>query len=145
MINQDPLKAADELEKWAQGLEQRAQQYTELQDRLNATTARASSPDGAVAVTVDSNGVPTELRLNEQTRGMDPARVSELLMTCMRQAQAQLRSKVTELVQSTVPGEDAPALNIIAQYESRFPAAEPADPKPVGDDDEDWGDQSFMR
>lgn len=121
MINPDPTKAAEELEKWASGLEQRAQRYQDLQRQLDATSATESSPDGAIKVTVDSNGVPTELVLTERTRGMDPAQVSAQIMTCMKRAQARLRQQVQDLVRATVPAEDEPARNLVAQYEQRFP------------------------
>lgn len=121
MLNQDPTKAAEELEKWASGLEQRAQRYTELQHRLDATSATETSPDGSIRVTVDANGVPTDLVLTERTRGMDPGQVSAQIMTTMRRAQARLRLQVQDLVQSTVPADDAPARNIVAQYDRRFP------------------------
>jgi hypothetical protein len=61
VISSDPTKAAEELEKWAAGLERRAQRYTQPQQRLDATSATGESPDGAIRVTVDANGVPTEM------------------------------------------------------------------------------------
>lgn len=121
MINPDPLKAADELEKWATGLEQRAARYHQLQRQLDATSATATSPDGSVRVTVDSNGVPTEVALSERNRGADPAHVSAQIMAGMRKAQAELRHRVQALIQETVPADDEPARNLAAQYEQRFP------------------------
>lgn len=121
MINSDPTKAAQELEKWAAGLEQRAQRYTELQQRLNATSATEGSPDGAVRVTVDANGVPTEISLSERTRGMDPGHLSAHIMACMKRAQAKLRQQAQELIQTIVPADDEPARQLVAQYQQRFP------------------------
>lgn len=121
MIGSDPTKAAEELEKWAAGLERRAQRYTQLQQRLDATSATEESPDGVIRVTVDANGVPTEIALSERTRGMDPNQLSAAIMACMKRAQATLRQQAQELIQSIVPADDEPARNLMAQYQQRFP------------------------
>ncbi|XVV01257.1 YbaB/EbfC family nucleoid-associated protein [Actinosynnema sp. CA-248983] len=172
MINADPTKAAEELEKWAAGLEQRAERYNQLQRQLDTTSATATSPDGTVRVTVDANGVPTDIALSDRTRGAEPAQVSAQIMAGMRKAQAQLRQQVQALIQETVPADDEPARNLAAQYEQRFPdvpddrgtdyevaedmriggieedgpAAPPA-PRPARrpDTDEGWDDQTFLR
>ncbi|WP_367127595.1 YbaB/EbfC family nucleoid-associated protein [Saccharothrix sp. HUAS TT1] len=123
MINPDPARAAEDLDKWAAGLEQRAQRYVELQQRMNATTAGATSPDGSARVTVDSNGVPTDITLTDRARGAEPGALSAQIMAAMRNAQARLRQQVQELVAATVPADDQPARNLVAQYEQRFPDA----------------------
>ncbi|MDQ2586742.1 YbaB/EbfC family nucleoid-associated protein [Saccharothrix yanglingensis] len=170
MINPDPLKAADDLDKWAAGLEQRARSYARLQERMDATTASAASPDGSIRVTVDSNGVPTAITLSERSRALEPTALSAGIMSVMRAAQAALRQRVQVLVAETVPAEDQPARDIVAQYERRFPdpAPEPAadrevtremrigqveddaappPPRPNRTDatDDDWEDRGFLR
>jgi hypothetical protein len=121
VISSDPEKAAEDLEKWATGLEQRAARYTELQHRMDATSATESSSDGAVRVTVDANGVPTDLVLTERARGVEPTQLSAQILATMRRAQSRLRQQVLDLVRSTVPADDEPARNLVAQYEQRFP------------------------
>lgn len=149
VISQDPAKAAEQLEKWASGLETRAQRYNELQQRLDATSATESSPDGAIRVTVDANGVPTDIELTERARGMDPAQVSEQIMTTMRRAQAKLRQQVHDLVQATVPADDEPARNLMAQYDQRFPEVDDGQPRREVAREHDFGpdedDQGYLR
>ncbi|MFT7836715.1 YbaB/EbfC family nucleoid-associated protein [Saccharothrix sp. BKS2] len=173
MINPDPAKAAEDLDRWAAGLEQRAQRYLRLQQQMNATSASASSPDGTARVTVDSNGVPTDIALTDRARGAEPAAISAQVMAAMRNAQAKLRQQVQDLVAATVPVDDAPARNIVAQYRERFPdevvepdagrevhrelrigqveddAPPPQPPprRPPGGDgpDDGWEDRSFLR
>ena len=103
MISPDPSTAADDLEKWASGLEQRARSYAELQQRLDDTRATESTQDGSIRVTVDANGVPTELVLGERVRGADPRQLSAEIMACLRRAQAKLRHQVQELVRARFP------------------------------------------
>lgn len=130
----DPAKTADELDKWAAGLEQKARQYTELRQRMDGASASESSSDGAVRVTVDANGVPTDIELSDRVRDLAPGRLSAEIMSCMRRAQARLRAQVEDIVAATVPADDEPARNIVAEYRQRFPdpAEEPDEPEPDG-------------
>lgn len=124
MTAPDPMKLAEDLTAWAQGLQRRAQSYNTLQQQLDSTSVTAQSPDGAVRVTVDANGVPTELTITERGRGADPAALSQALMATLRRAHAQLRDRVSDLTASTV-GDDAAASEIVAQYRERFPDPAP--------------------
>jgi hypothetical protein len=121
LISSDPAKAAEELEKWAAGLEKKAQGYTRLQERLDATSASAVGREGAIRVTVDANGVPTQLDLTERARELHSGQLAAEIMGCMRQAQARLREQVRGIVADTVPADDEPARNLVTQYEQRFP------------------------
>lgn len=110
MISSDPTRAAEELEKWAAGLEEKARGYTQLQQRLDETSVTAVAREGAIRVTVDPNGVPTRLELSERARELPAG----------------------QLAADTVPADDEPARNMFAQYEQRFPGM--VDDLP-GDDD----------
>lgn len=171
VISSDPTKAAEELEKWAAGLEKKARGYTQLQQRLDETSVTAVAREGAIRVTVDSNGVPTQLDLTERARELPAGQLSAEIMGCMRQAHARLREQVKGLIADTVPVDDEPARNLATQYEQRFPgvvddlaedgddrigelpdepAARPETPRPSpsttdtpGDDE--WDDESPLR
>lgn len=132
MISSDPTKAAEELEKWAAGLEKKAEGYNRLQQRLDETSATAVGREGAIKVTVDSNGVPTQLDLADRVRDLPAGQLAAEIMACMRQAQARLREQVRGLVADTVPVDDEPARNLVTQYEQRFPGQ--VDDEPAEDD-----------
>ncbi|EIE97136.1 YbaB/EbfC family nucleoid-associated protein [Saccharomonospora glauca] len=128
----DPMKVAQDLTDWAKDLERKAAQYTELQGRLGSVSVSAQSPDGVARVTVDSNGVPTELTITERGRGLDPSQLSRTLMQTLRQAQAKLREEVTQLTLATV-GDDAAGRDIVQNYRERFTEPvqeEPPTPQP---------------
>ncbi|MBB4686187.1 YbaB/EbfC family nucleoid-associated protein [Amycolatopsis jiangsuensis] len=170
----DPAQAGQEMARWAEQLQRKAQTFQQLQQRMTHLTATATSPDGAVRVTVDSQGVPTELTVTERGRGGDPAALSAQLMACLTSAQTQLSGQVQELVQDTVPEDDPSAERIVGSYRDRFPDQAETEPEAGGtgvldvgriedeeppsappprrpartdtDDDEDgWGDQSILR
>ncbi|HEY6425494.1 MAG TPA: YbaB/EbfC family nucleoid-associated protein [Pseudonocardiaceae bacterium] len=147
----DPGQAGQALIGWAETLQRKAQTYRDLQHEMSQLAVTEASVDGAVRVTVDSQGVPTELTLTERARGVDPARLSAELMSCLRRAQSTLAARVDDLVTGSVPdsADDAGA-RIVASYRDRFPAP-PGDepprrthrPRPPDDDDE-LAPQSFL-
>ncbi|WP_051181975.1 YbaB/EbfC family nucleoid-associated protein [Nocardia vinacea] len=130
LLSGDPGQAADELAKWAENLERKAQQYQSLHGRMATVTVTETSSDNRISVTVDANGVPTDIRLSAAARGMDPAVISGEIMSCMRRAQAKLRNQVTDMVHDAV-GDDAAGAAIIGQYIDRFPDVDPVDPVPT--------------
>ncbi|MFD4367784.1 YbaB/EbfC family nucleoid-associated protein [Rhodococcus sp. NPDC058521] len=142
MLDQDPGQAAQQLEDWATGLEEKAKKYQDLHTQMASTSVTHTSREGRVTVTVDGNGVPTDIRLEEASRGVEPGTLSTEVMTCMREAQVTLREKVSALVQDTA-GDDEAGKNIAAQYARRFPDADgESDERPS--DDEYFENRSFL-
>lgn len=167
----DATQAGKEMAKWAEQLQRKAETFQELQQQMSRLGATVTAPDGTVRVSVDSQGVPTELTVTERGRGGDPANLSRQLMACLKAAQGQLTGQVQELVQATVPG-DGGGDQIARSYRDRFPEepvpeapstvgevklgqledegrprppAPPARPRPQNNDDEDgWGNQSVF-
>lgn len=129
----DAAGAAGDLDRWAQNLERKAQQYQALHGRMAAMSVTETSPGGRVTVTVDGNGLPTDIRFSDGIRGLGPAALSAELMSCLHQAQAKLRRDVTATVQEVV-GEDEAGARIIEQYTQRFAdeESEPEPPAPSG-------------
>jgi YbaB/EbfC DNA-binding family protein len=123
---QDPRQATQrgpsgaELSDWALHLKERANRFSELHTRMNALSVTEESPDGTVRVTVDGDGLPTDLALTEASRGVDPARLSASLMACLHRAQATLRHRITDTIRAVV-GEDQVGDRIAAQYSEKFP------------------------
>ena len=79
--------------------------------------------------------------MTERARGVDPARLSAELMTCLRRAHSTLATQVQDLVAaSTLDSDDSPAAQIVACYRDRFgglsqPAARHARRTESPDDD----------
>ncbi|NEW42591.1 YbaB/EbfC family nucleoid-associated protein [Nocardia cyriacigeorgica] len=125
----DPARAADDLNQWAQNLERKAQQYQALHGRMAAMSVTETSEGGRVTVTVDGNGLPTDIRFSDGIRGLGPAALSAELMSCLHRAQATLRRDVTATVQEMV-GEDEAGARIIGQYADRFTDEDEPEPEP---------------
>jgi DNA-binding protein YbaB len=148
----DPSQAGHALIEWAEQLQRKAQTYRGLQHEMSQLGVTETSADGMVRVSVDAQGMPTELTLTDRARGADPARLSAELMTCLRRAHRTLAAQVQDLVTAFVPdsGDDA-AARIVASYRDRFPdipggaPARPARMTRPPDDDDDLSQSSYPR
>ncbi|MGH3869636.1 MAG: YbaB/EbfC family nucleoid-associated protein [Pseudonocardiaceae bacterium] len=118
----DPSQAGQALIRWAEQLQHQAQVYRSLHHQMSQLAVTETSADGMVRVSVDAQGVPTEMTLTDRARGADPARLSAELMTCLRRAQRTLAAQVQDLVTASVQdGRDAAATRIITSYRDHFP------------------------
>jgi DNA-binding protein YbaB len=104
---------------WAEQLQRTAQAYRGLHHEMSHLAVTETSADGMVRVSVDSQGMPTELILTERARGADPARLSAELMTCLRRAHSTLAAQVQDLVTASVPGSGNDAA--VSSYRDRSP------------------------
>ncbi|MBV9162802.1 MAG: YbaB/EbfC family nucleoid-associated protein [Pseudonocardiales bacterium] len=117
----DPSQAGQALIGWAEQLQCRAQTYRSLHHQMSQLAVTETSADGMVRVSVDAQGVPTEMTLTDRARGADPARLSAELMTCLRRAQRTLAAQVQDLVTASVQASgDAAAAQIMTSYRNRF-------------------------
>ena len=117
----DPGQAGQALIGWADELQRKAEAYRGLHHQMSQLAVTEASADGMVRISVDAQGVPTELTVTERSRGVDPARLSAELMTCLRRAHGTLATQVQDLVAaSTLDSEDSPAAHIVACYRDRF-------------------------
>lgn len=121
----------------------------QLVDRLGRLRGQAeqvsvteTSPDGGITVTVNSGGVPIDLRITDQAVDQPGARVAAEVMATMRKAQARIAARMSEVM-----ADDDPGLRdrVLAVYHDRFPDPEPAKPvaSPSEDDDDEDGGSIF--
>ncbi|MEU8894396.1 YbaB/EbfC family nucleoid-associated protein [Nocardia sp. NPDC048505] len=129
MAGFDPSHAAESLTQYAADLEQQAQRFEQLKERMSTLSCTASTGDGRVQVTVDSNGVPTAITLGQATRNTEPAVLSAEIMACLRQAQGRLRVQIPEVVQATV-GDHPAGAQLVTGLSERFPQPT-AEPDPL--------------
>jgi DNA-binding protein YbaB len=117
----DPGQAGQALIGWADQLQRKAEAYRDLHHQLSQLAVTEASADGMVRVSVDAQGVPTELTLTERARGVDPARLSAELMTCLRRAHSTLASEVQDLVAAAaLDSADSAGAQIVTCYRDRF-------------------------
>ncbi|MBB4689465.1 YbaB/EbfC family nucleoid-associated protein [Amycolatopsis jiangsuensis] len=105
---------------------QEGAQAADAQQALARISGRASSPDDAITVVVDSSGAPQDVTFTEKISERSPQQLGAELMHCLRQAQAQLGQAFADQA-----GDDPFAARIAAKFEERYPAPEP-DPDTAG-------------
>ncbi|MCI2420545.1 hypothetical protein MOQ72_24140 [Saccharopolyspora sp. K220] len=170
----DPEQAERAVQKWSEGLREKAAQFTAMRQQIDAIRVTESSR--SVAVTVNSEGVPIDVRFGEQSRSMTGAELSREFMAVLHRAQSKIADQVAEATRSTV-GEQSSTGAVIDAYRKRFPqppgpaanrlrlvpdppppsppaaasrpqpdSAQPGPAQPhTGHDDGDFSDETFLR
>ncbi|KAB1946727.1 YbaB/EbfC family DNA-binding protein [Micromonospora sp. ALFpr18c] len=110
--------AGRRLDEWEASLADRAARATALSTRVRALTGTATSPDRSIVVTVDSNGLLTDLRL-ERIRERSATRIARQIVETTRAAHADLLSQLTTATVETL-GDDVSARAIVDSYRSRL-------------------------
>lgn len=124
--------ATADLDKWVADAETNAARYRQLSDGMDQVTVTETAPDGNVTVTVNVNGVVTDLRISERATGMPGPRLATAVLTTMRRAQSRLAGRVAELMRDTVGQDTGLADTVVSDYQQKFPAPpEPQRPAPV--------------
>lgn len=82
----------------------RKQDRADLVAELAALSAEASSPDGAVAVSVNADGVLTKLRLSDAIEKMSPADIANAVLRAYAQAQRESAKRCGRLLISAGAG-----------------------------------------
>lgn len=125
----DPDTVLEQLRQQAADLETKAAQ---LRTELNNATATATSPDGAVTVTLSPTGALQNITFGPATSKVPPEKLGPLVMQTAQAAQREVSSQVTASL-STQFG-DSETLDFITQF---MPKPEPAPARRDRDPDED--------
>ncbi|MGW4058472.1 YbaB/EbfC family nucleoid-associated protein [Amycolatopsis sp. NPDC004747] len=91
------------------------------QEKLQAATAGAQSPDGAVSVTVGPSGVLQDLRFGPRAYERPPQALSGLVMQLIGRAQQKVSAQVAEAFSGMV-GENSAARGLLDEF---LPSPEP--------------------
>ncbi|QFZ21300.1 YbaB/EbfC family nucleoid-associated protein [Saccharothrix syringae] len=145
----DPLSGIGHMiDRWEQEAEQKAARYQEMSREVQQISITASAADGAVTVTVGANGIPSAVTMTDGVRKLAPDRIAAAVMEAMTRAQSRYPERLAEVMAATV-GENQTTRYLLDQAREHFPAAEgdgpPRPPRPAGDDDDDFGDASYLQ
>jgi hypothetical protein len=126
MFGSDPEQVERRLLRWSAELADQADRFRMVREQMGRIEVTASSPDGAVRVTVDSTGSPTDLVLTDRVRGMAPAEIATQVMACIRRAQGCLAERVQESVKAAFGREPDIVEHVLAGYRVCFPSQFPS-------------------
>lgn len=107
----------------------RSEAFTAAQEQIDGVTVTQRSPDGAVEVTVGSNGNVLDVRCTELIRTMPPHQVAATVRLCLQAAQAGFAQRVEEILRAAAPG-DPLTDELVANTHKAFPV--PASSEPGG-------------
>ncbi|GLY98328.1 YbaB/EbfC family nucleoid-associated protein [Actinoplanes sp. NBRC 103695] len=99
--------AAERVDAWQQGFEERAAQARALSERTSALSATAREGDGIVEVTLGSDGQITGLRLDERVRHQPAATTARQILAAVQSAKESLAAEFAQATADTV-GLDTP-------------------------------------
>ncbi|MEU4805572.1 YbaB/EbfC family nucleoid-associated protein [Actinosynnema sp. NPDC023587] len=121
----DPDEAEARMSTWARGFAEKAARYREVGERTEALRLTASSPDGAVRVTVRADGGLVDLEFGDRARSVPLDRLSGLVMATVRQAQAGIADRVAEVMSDGLGDEDSRTRALVVDnLRTRFPDTE---------------------
>ncbi|WP_253243526.1 YbaB/EbfC family nucleoid-associated protein [Paractinoplanes aksuensis] len=119
--------AEDWLDSWVASVNTRAATTAELARQVASLTARASSDDGLITVTVGSTGQVENLELDERVHRIPGPDLAREILQVMRTAQQRLSAQVAEQVRQTVGADTETGRAVIDSFDQRFPAPQEPD------------------
>ncbi|MFC5184029.1 YbaB/EbfC family nucleoid-associated protein [Actinomadura harenae] len=121
----EPNSFEKALERLVEDAERNMEKYQELRSEIPALRATARSADDSVTVTVAPGGVVTDIHLTESALRHGTRGLSELLMSCIRTASADVSRQMADLVQDITP----PGMDIASMMRSHLPASADGGPR----------------
>lgn len=124
-MSEDPFAGPAGLARWAGEMQQKAERFQTLQGRMARLSVTEISADKSVQVTIDNNGIPTDIRFGAEFRRKNPAALSAEVMSCLNRARQRLVDQVAATVHETV-GDDPIGASILDKFPKPPAAADPA-------------------
>ncbi|WP_370963722.1 YbaB/EbfC family nucleoid-associated protein [Amycolatopsis sp. cg9] len=138
-LMRDPDEAIRRMDDWAAGFAAKAERYQAAQEETERLRLTASSPDGAVSVTVGADGTVTDLTFSNKVKSFPLEELSRQILTTMRRAQSGIAERVAGVMAERLGDEDRETrAALLDTLRGRFPDPDepeeqqpPASPPPV--------------
>lgn len=117
------------VDDWERDAKQKSERYQRMQQEVEQISITESAANGAVSVTVGSNGIPTNVAMTDGVRKMSPDEIAAAVVTAMKKAQGRYPQRIQEIVAQTV-GDDDTSRHIVATAVENFPPPPPEDEEP---------------
>ncbi|MEV6237546.1 YbaB/EbfC family nucleoid-associated protein [Lentzea sp. NPDC051838] len=142
----DPDGAREHLAAWKGRIDKLAADTQAMSERLQAVRVTANDATGLAEVTVDSTGALVDLKLTDRIQRVAPSVVAQTILATLGDARTKLADRSQEIIADTVGAESA-AGRAIAESVGRHLRGGPAAAGPAShvDDDEDYGNTSYLR
>lgn len=119
------------LSEWEKKISDNAARYQKMADQVQQLSITESSKDGAVRLTIGSNGILTNLMIAETATTKSMAEVSREIMTCLQRAQSKIPELLQQTMSETIGTQDETANEILAKAKKTFPEPPPEEEPPA--------------
>jgi DNA-binding protein YbaB len=127
----DGVEASEQMvSEWTRRLQERAERYQQMADRVQDISVTERSNDGAVQVTVSSKGLLTSLSIAESAQAKRMSELAAQIMTTVQRAQARIPELLRQAMTETVGTQDETANQVFESARQHFP--EPPEEPPSG-------------
>jgi DNA-binding protein YbaB len=117
------------IDDWERNATEKAARFQRMAEQVEQVTITESVANGAVSVTVGHNGLPTDIRMTDGVRSMEPSEIAGNVMAAMRKAQSRYPERLAAILADTVGEEDPAAQHILAKAHESFPSVPDEEPE----------------
>ncbi|PRW62198.1 YbaB/EbfC family nucleoid-associated protein [Actinopolyspora mortivallis] len=115
--------------QWQERATEKAERFGRMQAEIEAISVTESSEDGAVSVTVGSDGTLRDLHLAEHAANRSMSKLSSEIMRAVRCARSRLPELMRQAAAETVGTEDPAVQHVLSKARESFPEP-PAEEQP---------------
>ncbi|GLZ29286.1 hypothetical protein Lesp02_14760 [Lentzea sp. NBRC 105346] len=124
-VVRDPEEAEARMAAWAKGFEEKAARYRAVGEQTEALRLTASSPNGAVRVTVRADGSLTGIEFGDRARTIPLEHLPSMIMDTVHRAQSGIAGRVAEVMAEGLGDEDLQTRSMMLDnLRERFPELE---------------------
>jgi DNA-binding protein YbaB len=110
------------VQQWQERAADKAEKLGRMQQKIEQLSVTEVSRDGAVEITVKSNGIVQNVQLAESAANRPMAKLSAEIMRTIQAAQAKLPELMQQAVADTIGLEDSSAQHVLSEARRNFPA-----------------------
>ncbi|MFI0463937.1 YbaB/EbfC family nucleoid-associated protein [Saccharopolyspora sp. 5N102] len=125
----EDIGAAERMvQQWQERAAEKAEKFGRMQQEIEQIAVTETSRDGAIQVTIGSNGILQSLQLSENASNRPMAKLGAEIMRAVQAAQAKIPTLMQQAVSNTVGLDDVAAQHVLTQARKNFP--EPPEDEP---------------
>ena len=120
------------LAQWQSSIQQKAERYQDMAERVQGLSITETSRDGTIRLTIGSNGILSSVDIAESARDKRMSEVSAEIMRTLQKAQSRIPELLRQAMAETIGTQDETANVLFAEARKNFPPAPAEDvPPPV--------------
>lgn len=119
LLSLDPEDALRRVEEWKTRADALAQNALAASEGLQALTATASDDNEAVRITVNADGVMTEIHLSSRVQKQSAHHTEAAVLETYRKAQAKLAEAAAAVIAESVGADSATGRALMSGFERR--------------------------